>query len=228
MKDFLIFSLLMIPSIGSLIFLLRKIFKTSMLFTFGVIWIITQSIIVIEAYGIGKMGKLIDFAWAFPLGIGIIILSFIYLAKNYKKVLDDTSNYIIRLSEGDLNVKLDEKQLKRKDEVGIILNSLHILITQLREVVGSVQDNANNVLNASIQLSSSSNQLSQGSTEQASSLEQISSTMEEIAGNISSNTDNAKTTSGIANESSSSMQEVAQAADGSFKSVNEIAKKYQS
>ena len=225
MKEFLIFVLLMVPTMVLLIFILKKIFKSSLLFTFGVIWFSTQSILLIEAYGVGKLGTLYDFIWAFPIGISICILGMIYMAKNYRKVLNDTSNNILQLSEGDLNVKLDEKLFKRKDEVGIIINSLNTLITQLREVVGNVQTNADNVLSASMQLSSSSEQLSQGSTEQASSLEQISSTMEEIAGNISSNTDNAKVTSGIANESSSSMQEVAQAADGSFQSVNQIAEK---
>nr|WP_319398705.1 methyl-accepting chemotaxis protein [uncultured Carboxylicivirga sp.] len=225
MKEFLIFVILMIPTLALLFIILKKVFKNSLLFTFGVIWFSTQSILLVEAYGIGKLGTLFDFLWAFPIGISVCILGMIYLAKNYKKILTDTSNHILRLSEGDLNVKIDEKLFARKDEVGIILNSLNKLIKQLRIIVGEVQSNAENVLNASMHLSSSSEQLSQGSNEQASSLEEISSTMEEIAGNIASNTDNARITSGIANESSNSMQEVADAADGSYKSVNEIADK---
>jgi methyl-accepting chemotaxis protein len=150
MNEFLIFLALLIPSVVLLIFVLKRVFKSSMLYTFGVIWMITQTVLVAEAYGIGKLGSLYDFIWAFPLGIGLVIIGMIYLAKKYKKVLTDTSENLIRLSEGDLRVELDPELFKRKDEIGHMLNALQKLIVQLQDVVGGVQTGADNVLSASL------------------------------------------------------------------------------
>jgi len=208
-----------------LIFLLKRLFKKSMLFTIGTLWIGSQSILIIEAYGIGKLGSLTDFIWAFPIGLGLTGFGIYYLNKKYKEALLVTSISIRKIGEGDLTISISDDLIKRSDEVGIIANAIDELQKKLHQVVEGVQMSSDNVLIASNQLSTTSEQLSQGSSEQATSLEEISSTMEEIAGNVTNNTHNAKETAVIANESAIGGEQLTQMSAQSSKAVSEILEK---
>ena len=222
MSDLLIFTCLLIPSTAFLIYILKRVFKKSMLFTIGTLWFVNQAFLVLEAYGVGRLGTLTDFIWAFPLGIGMTGLFTYYLNKKYKEGLISTSQSISHLVDGDLTIDIDESLTKREDEVGLIANGLKKLVTKLHNVVEGVQRGSEHVHIASTQLTSTSEQLSQGSSEQASSLEQISSTMEEIASNVSSNTHNAKQTAVIASASAKDTELLSLASEQSTKAANAI------
>lgn len=226
MKDVLIFAaLLLLVSVPILYVILRMIFKKSILVTFGVIWLIVQSIILIEAYGVGRLGQLSDFIWAFPIGMIFMVLGFGFLNKTIKVVLQDISLKIQNLSCGDLTEKIDNDLLKRKDEIGEISNSVQDFIEKLKEVISGVQDGAIQVSDTSMQLSYSSEQISQGAAEQASSVEEVSSTMEQMVSNIEQNTDNAKQTEKISLSALQGINNVAVASQASLKSVREITEK---
>lgn len=225
MNDFLIFTVLLIASIILMIFVLKKIFKKSMLFAIGVLWFLNQGILIIETYGVGRMGTLYDFIWAFPIGLVCTCVSLYFLAKRYKGALLATSKSIEDISKGDLTISIDEELTKREDEVGIIAKSLSQLTKELHSVVEGVQQGSEHISSASNQLRATSEQLSQGATEQASSLEEISSTMEEISGNVSNNTYNAQETASIAAGTSKGTEELSSASVQSTKAVSDIAEK---
>ncbi len=226
MKELLIFAaLLFFVSIPLLYLALKMIFKKSLLVTFGVVWLIVQCILLVEAYGVGKLGKLTDFIWAFPIGMTFMIIAFVYLNKTVKVVLNDLKFKIQNLSTGDLNQTIDASLLKRKDEIGEISNSLEDLIEKLKDVISGVQEGSEQVSLTSQQLSSSSEQLSQGAAEQASSVEEVSSTMEEMVTNIQQNTENSQQTEKISLSASKGINNVAVAAQGSLTSVREITDK---
>jgi methyl-accepting chemotaxis protein len=104
-----------------------------------------------------------------------------------------------RLSNGDLTIEL---QADRNDEIGLLVETVNKTVTQLKEIVTSVQDAADTVASGSQQLSASSEQLSQGTTEQAAAAEQASSSTEEMNATIKQNADNALQTEKIAIQSS--------------------------
>jgi methyl-accepting chemotaxis protein len=124
--------------------------------------------------------------------VAVILIYIIteYLVRNLRKGVWVAQAY----AEGDLTCRLEDKELKLKDELGDLNRALMDMGRKLHEVIGNVVSGADNVSSASLQVSIASQQMSQGATEQASSVEEISSTMEEIASNIEQNTENSQET----------------------------------
>lgn len=128
--------------------------------------------------------------------IAIILGIFIAyaIARSISTVVNDAAKIVEKISQGDLTVTIDKKQLDRGDELGLLTNSMNQMVIQLREITSSIIAGTDNIAQASEQLSSTSQQLSQGSSEQASSAEEVSSSMEEMASNIQQNTENSQQT----------------------------------
>lgn len=226
MSDFLIFSILLwVLSIPFLLIVLRFIFKKSIVFLIGVIWLICQAVIVHLAYGVGSLASLIDFLWAFPLGITLTILGFVILNRLVKKPLEKVESDILTISKGNIVIKIDQKTKERNDEIGRIHTALSSLSKQFINVVQTLKSSSENILSAGQQLSASSEELSQGASEQASSFEEVSSTMEEIAANIEQNLQNSKKTDSISSAAANYIHDVSQASTKSLNFIKEIAEK---
>lgn len=159
--------------------------------------------------------------------IGLITaISLAYLITNYIVSMLRKGVWVAQAyAEGDLTSRLEDKDLKLKDELGDLNRALMNMGKKLRDVIGSVITGANNVSDASAQLSSASQQLSQGASEQASTTEEISSSIEEMTSNIQQNTENSKQTEKISLSAAEGVSSVAMAAKESLASVKEIASK---
>jgi methyl-accepting chemotaxis protein len=157
--------------------------------------------------------------------ISMLIMSLIvfFISKSITQPITRVVDTVSQIAKGDLSIQV--KESIRKDEIGILENSLSTMLEKLREVVFSIFEGAGNISAASQQFSSTAEQISQGANEQAASVEEISSTMEEIAGNVSNNTSNAQQTAAIATQSSTGIKEVSEAAKDSLNAVNDIAEK---
>jgi len=226
MKDLIIFSALIIGvSLPLMYILLRMLFKQSLLVTFGMIWLMVQAILLILTFGVGKLGSLTDFLWAFPIGISFMVVGYLYLYRKIRVVLKTLNGKILELSAGNLDTIFDKELLGRKDELGEISNSIQLLVKKLQEVIEGVKINLSIVSDASNQLSSSSQQLAQGASEQAASVEEISSTMEQLASNISQNTSNANQTRKIAGQAGSEMIEISGSVSKSVEATRLISNK---
>ncbi len=223
MKDLLIFTAILwgIATPVSIL-ILKLLFKNSILLTFGLIWVIAQTISLNLAYGVGHMGRLIDFLWAFPFGMMFMVGGYIYLNKTMRVVLQKTVKQIGELSKGNLNQNFENKVIDRKDEIGEISKSLFSLQTKLVGIISTIKTNSNNLLIASQQFNSSSQSLSQSSSEQASTVEEVSSIMEEMGANIKQNTDNSKRTEEISENAVVELLKMKRSAEESFKLVKDI------
>ncbi|MDF1547650.1 MAG: methyl-accepting chemotaxis protein [Bacteroidales bacterium] len=226
MSDFLIFSLLLwLFAAPVLIFTLRLIFKKSLVFTFGLIWLLCQSVLVHLAYGVGSLGGIMDFLWAFPAGMLLVVFGFYYINKYIRKSLTMVEDSITDISGGNLNIKIDDEILRRDDEVGRISNATLSLSKKFSEVVMKILDYSEHLERSSNELSNNSEQLSQGASEQASSFEEVSSTMEQIAANIEQNLDNSKKTEKISLAASSNIKDVSKATTDSLDFIKKISDK---
>ena len=99
------------------------------------------------------------------------------------------------VAAGDLSRTVD---VKGRDEVAKLQNTLNTMVLRLRDVVGGVTETARNVSNGSSQMAATSEQLSQGATQQASSTEEASAAIEQMAANIKQSADNASITERMA------------------------------
>jgi methyl-accepting chemotaxis protein len=71
-----------------------------------------------------------------------------------------------RMADGDLTIRIDSAG---KDEIGQMLAAQQNLIARLNQIIGDVKGAADNLSNASGQVSATAQSLSQSSSEQAAS-----------------------------------------------------------
>lgn len=226
MSDFLIFTLLLyLFAVPVLIGTLWYYFRKSIMLKFGLIWLICQTFLVHLAYGVGLLGKVTDFLWAFPGGMVLVVIGFFYLNSNLKKPLIEVENKIRQMSEGHLKVEYDEKILKRDDELGRIASATIGLYKSMANILLAIKSSTFNLLKVSKNLSQSSETLSQGASEQASSFEEVSSTMEQIAANIEQNLENSKKTADFSKAAANEIKAVSKASKESLDFIKEISDK---
>lgn len=90
--------------------------------------------------------------------------------KNMKKVAEEISV----LATGDLSRKIPDELLARKDEIGIIAESVENFIARLREIMGASKKLSGNVSQSGDELSTSSQLATQASSQVTSAVDDIS------------------------------------------------------
>jgi methyl-accepting chemotaxis protein len=113
--------------------------------------------------------------------------------------INDVKRVMVAVEAGDLTQSIDADY---QGDFGILQASVNNTVAKLALTMEQVTTSAGELTNASAQLSATSQGLSQATSEQAASLEETTSAMEEMSASIAQNTDNAKTTDGIARKSS--------------------------
>jgi len=156
----------------------------------------------------------------------LAILIFVGLTTAFSRKLSSALKQVVVLAEkvakGDLSAKVD---LQQKDEVGQLAIAINTMVEQLRKIVYSVHDSADQIASASQQVSSSSQQLSQGSTEQASSVEEDLASIEEMVSNIQQNTQSSDVTAKIATDAATQMNQMGITGKDSLNSISSISEK---
>lgn len=94
-----------------------------------------------------------------------------------------------KLSEGKLNVSLSESQLKGKDEVGDICRAVDKLKVNLTDIITSIKNDSNTLLN-------SSEMLSEKTTDTSNHMEQMEKAVSEIATGASSQAEETQNATG--------------------------------
>ncbi|KRQ87212.1 Methyl-accepting chemotaxis protein 4 [Caloramator mitchellensis] len=119
----------------------------------------------------------------------ILLISFMILVFMNKVVLNaltDTNRIIGKISEGDLTVTIEDKYLKKTDEVGEIANALNNMLKSLNDMIKKLAESITVIDNETTELASISEEMSASSEEVAASIQQVASGAEsqnrEIAG----------------------------------------------
>lgn len=204
------------------IILLRLIFKKSLLFITGLIWLIVQSILVILAYLMGIRQTNSDLLWAGPLVIVLVVLSYSYLYQFISKPLQGVIKSISEISEGNLKIKFTEKDLNRKDELGIISIQIKKMAEILRKVINNIFTESDSLSNTSKELTSKSASMMETATVNASSYQELAASMEEMAANIQQNADNSKITRQISEQTAQNIETIKIATSQSIESIYSI------
>ncbi len=226
MKDFLIFTaILFFFSVPVSYYFVRKFFKGSIVYIFGIYSIISTVLLLIEAYGVAKLGTLKDFVWAFPIGLALYIYIFALLKKKVKTNLEILEGKIHDLSMGKLNIDIDEQLFTHNNEVGRIAKALSDLKKSLNNVISHVKAYSTSIADGSKELTISSEQLSQAANEQAASFEEIASTIEEITANINLNAQHSEKAEKISVSSANDMEKVSTTSLNSLENIKNITEK---
>lgn len=155
----------------------------------------------------------------------IIILSSILITRSLANPIREVVSHLSSMAKGDLTRQFSEKQLARRDELGLLFTSMDEMVAKLNEIVSTIKLNSAQIAAASQQLSSTSQQLSQGANQQAASVEEVSSTIEEITANINQNSDNSQQTEKISVASAQGIESVNKSSKESLNSIKVISEK---
>lgn len=99
-----------------------------------------------------------------------------------------------KIGNGDLTADFD---VDSNDEIGQLGKALSDMVGNLRNIVVSIEHNANEVVDSGEVGKSSALKLNKGASEQAASAEEVSTAIEEMVANIDQNTENALATEKI-------------------------------
>jgi len=221
MNDALKQGLILIAEIPVAYLLARLIFKKSIMFTFS--FYVVLFVFFINYTSFLKFRYNISFITMTVINFGVGTIVFYNIYRLLTKPLEKAIDQVRLLAEGNLDI--DVHKSEKQNELGILNNSLLQLTTTLKSIVVDIQTNAQNLVNASQQVSSASLLLSQGANEQAGTIEEVSSSMEEMVSNINQNADNAQQTEYIALQSANDINEGSKAVITTVEAMKKIADK---
>jgi len=112
------------------------------------------------------------------IGVVLAIGLGLFITRTITRPINEAVAVANSLAKGDLTITVESKS---KDETGLMMSAISLMVEKLKNVVGDVMAAADNVSSGSQELSATAQQMSQGATEQAASAEEISSSMEEMA-----------------------------------------------
>lgn len=178
------------------IILMRLLFKKSVFAPISIIWVITILITSINTQARIQVDEYTQ-AIALPVGIIVVVLGIYFAAKLVKGPLNEMIIDLSKLSGGNIDIKITDKYTNRKDEIGVLANSINNLSKNFNKMISEIQLNAVDLVKTSKELNEILINLSQNTFAQSSSVEEISATMEEITSNISLNSQNSQKTEQI-------------------------------
>src|SRR3989339_733058 len=155
----------------------------------------------------------------------LISVGAILLTRSITVPVSSAVNLLDKISNGDLAGSVSAELADRKDEIGLLMNSMSVMIGNISNIVQTIKSNSGQIASASLQLNGTSQQLSQGANEQTASVEEVSATMEQISSNIAQNSDNARQTEKISEASAKGIEKIGIAAKESLTSIDTISQK---
>lgn len=159
--------------------------------------------------------------------VSLAILSFVViwtLQRNLKPIQTAVS-LAGSIGKLDLTQEIDAKTLNTQDELGTLARSMDSMLTQLRDVLGEIDNSAKEVAAGAQELNASSQVISEGSSEQAATLEELVASIAEIASSIQANTSGAKKTEEAARQSAQMAEKGGNSVTDTVHSMGQIAEK---
>lgn len=220
MNENILFLVILFGSYPGAFFILKLIFKKSILFGISNILVLLIYLVAVGYFIVGRYG-LIHISWVLPITFGIGTAIFLYFKKLVSTPLLGLIEHVQSLSEGKLNTELTVKNSKR--ELKILEDSLTKLHKNLRDTVSAIGINADQLKNESQQLSTNALNLSSSSSQQAVATKEVEVAMERIVENIHTNTKNTLETKNISAHATSGIANLENSTEASLKSVQEIS-----
>jgi methyl-accepting chemotaxis protein len=168
------------------------------------VWMLVVQIVVIDAI----------ILVALSVGLNWIVLT------PLRRIGDALNN--IAAGEADLTRRLDATRL---DEFGKVARGFNLFVGRLQELISHVRAAADNLSNASGQVSATAQSLSQSSSSQAASVEETTASIEQMAASIAKNSENARVTDGIASASAKEALAGGEAVTSTVEAMKTIADK---
>jgi methyl-accepting chemotaxis protein len=124
------------------------------------------------------------------------------------------------VAAGDFTQQLD---IHRRDEVGVLADSLNTMALKLKETVAAIRGSAQLVAASSAEISISASSLSNTSQSQAATLEETSASVEELTSSVDLVAEHAQSQATAVAQGSASMAQVHKSMDNASRSLKDIS-----
>jgi methyl-accepting chemotaxis protein len=179
----------------------------------------------IVAFCVGYLGFAATLYWAIPVCLAWLVGANFFTKVSVRNPIRDMNNTIRELATGNLDIKVSQELIDKKDEVGQIAHSIQTLIIEMQKTVSAINHCSHELAIISNGLVEKSDQLSTTANNQAASTEELASSMEEITSNISQSTANSKQTESIAQETANSISNTNRSMQESLTAIRSISQK---
>ncbi len=152
----------------------------------------------------------------------VAIFSAYVLYTSIVKPLNKGLTFAQAIGKGDLTAELE---IDQQDEIGLLAEALNTMALNLKGIVVSIKENANDLVSSGRNVKDSSLQLSKGSADQAASAEEVSTSIEEMVANIDQNTENAVETEKITVETAKDVNVADKLSSEAASSMKSVAEK---
>lgn len=221
MKELLIFSVLILfGSLPAGIILAKVIFKKSVLFTLtvfigGVVAASTILTYITAVFGF------IHMLWTTPLIVGVVVL----LIVNFKKKMDIITGNVNAFASGTLNLSIDERLLRRKDELGEIARSLSEINSRQERDINNIKQNVKMLSQTVELLKHESGKLIDRTQTQDQKVELLNEQLQQLSDSVQTASQSAGKTVDSSNIALKKLDEIKEAFLKTYEHVNEISKK---
>ena len=216
--------ILLVVGVPLAIILMRILFKNSVFKQISSIWIIT---VLFTSVNNSARIEFDSYPQVIALPVGIIVVGIgIYMASRLvKEPLNEMIGDLLKLTRGDVGIKITNRYSSRSDEVGVLANSINSLAVNLNNVINDVRENSDEMNRISHELNDIMSSLINNTSSQSSSIEEISATMEEIAAAIQQNTENSQRTENISIKTIKAIKDGNRSTLLSMEAMGEVAEK---
>ena len=135
------------------------------------------------------------------------------------KLLDEVAG----VADGDLTIEAEVTS----DMTGAIADSFNFMITQLREIIGSVQETTLNVSSSANEIQTTAEHLAEGSETQSMQIVDTSAALDEMTVSIQQVSENAARSATVADQALQSAQQGAKAVSDTIEGMNRIREQSQ-
>ncbi len=150
----------------------------------------------------------------------VAVLLYLLFARSITVPLSKGVAFAQTVASGDFTRRLD---IDQRDEIGALAKALNGMSDKLSDMVGVVQENAEQLAASSEQISASAQRLSEGAQSQASSLEETSASVEELTASVDQVAEHAQSQAAAAEEGTSSMTQALGTIQDVSKRLEEIS-----
>jgi len=143
-----------------------------------------------------------------------------FISRGISNGVSNMSKAIAGVAEGDLNQNID---VKSKDEIGDMANSLSTMIGNLRNLLGNVTENSTQLAAASEQLATAANQAGEASQQVASTSQQMARSAQDQSSSAQESSTGVAQLSQVVTQIASGAQEQASGVQKAVKAIGEVS-----
>lgn len=169
---------------------------------------------VVNDFIFSKLGAIILMAVAvMALAIAVIV----WAAKRMIASIDATKNALVKISEGDLTVQVDQKAMQRGDEIGVMSRALYMTISELQDIISDVMSSAD-------KLKAEGTKLGEMSSQTSHTTDEVSRAVEEISKGAVTQAEEVESATHLVSDMGMQIEQIVQSINGLYKVAEKMQK----